>query len=92
MTNLKYVAPCLFGVEGICAFELERMGAKNVKAENGKVNFEGDFNILARANINSRYAERILINAMMQKTDIANKDTVLSFSFCSNIAIAKFVP
>ena len=62
MSEYKYVAPCLFGVEGILAFELERMGAKNVKAENGRVNFEGDLNILARANINSRYAERILIN------------------------------
>ncbi len=62
MSEYKYVAPCLFGVEGICAFELERMGAKNVKAENGRVNFEGDLNILARANINSRYAERIMIN------------------------------
>ena len=30
-------------------------------AENGRVFFEGDSNILARANINSRYAERILI-------------------------------
>lgn len=63
MTKLKYIAPCLFGVEGIAAFELERMGAENVKAENGRVCFEGDLNILARANINSRYCERICINA-----------------------------
>lgn len=62
MSNLKYTAPCLFGVEGIAAFEFERMGALNVKAENGRVNFEGDLNMLARANINSRYAERICIN------------------------------
>ncbi len=62
MSNLKYIAPCLFGVEGIAAFEFERMGALNVKAENGRVNFEGDLNMLARANINSRYAERICIN------------------------------
>lgn len=62
MNNLKYTAPCLFGVEGIAAGELERMGALNVKAENGRVNFEGDLNILARANINSRFCERICIN------------------------------
>ncbi|MBO5200182.1 MAG: class I SAM-dependent RNA methyltransferase [Clostridia bacterium] len=61
MSDLKYTAPCLFGVEGIAAGEFERMGAKNVVAENGRVNFEGDFNILARANINSRFAERICI-------------------------------
>lgn len=61
MTKLKYVAPCLFGIEGIAAGEFERMGAENVKAENGRVLFEGDLNMLARANINSRFAERICI-------------------------------
>ena len=61
MTKLKYIAPCLFGVEGIAAGELERMGCENVKAENGRVCFEGDLNILARANINSRFCERICI-------------------------------
>lgn len=62
MSKLKFTAPCLFGVEGIAAGELERMGAENVKAENGRVNFEGDMNILARANINSRFCERICIS------------------------------
>lgn len=61
MDNLKFVAPCLFGVEGIASGEFERMGANNVKAENGRVLFEGDYNMLARANINSRFAERICI-------------------------------
>ena len=54
-------APCLFGTESILADELRRMGAADVTAENGRVLFGGDFNILARANICSRYAERILI-------------------------------
>ena len=62
MSNIKFIAPCLFGVEGILAGELERMGALNVKAENGRVKFEGDLNMLARANICSRFAERICIN------------------------------
>lgn len=61
MNNIKFIAPCLFGVEGILAGELERMGALNVLAENGRVKFEGDLNILARANICSRYAERICV-------------------------------
>ncbi len=62
MSNIKFIAPCLFGVEGILAGELERMGALNVKSENGRVKFEGNLNILARANICSRFAERICIN------------------------------
>ena len=62
MTNIKMVAPCLLGVEGIAADEFRRMGFENVVAENGRVLLEGDFNMLARANINSRFCERILIN------------------------------
>ena len=52
-------APCQFGVEGLVAGELRRMEAENVAAENGRVLFEGDENILARANLGSRYAERV---------------------------------
>ncbi len=59
--NLTFTAPCIFGLEGFCANELKFLGIKNVRAENGRVLFEGDFSTLARANINSRYAERIQI-------------------------------
>ena len=62
MENIKMIAPCLFGVESIAADEFRRMGFESVTAENGRVLLEGDFNMLARANINSRFAERILIN------------------------------
>lgn len=59
--NLNFSAPCIFGLEGICANELRFLGIENVRAENGRVLFSGDFTTMARANINSRYAERILI-------------------------------
>ncbi len=62
MDNLNFVAPCLFGIEGILADELKRMGVEKVTAQNGRVLFSGDTNILAKANINSRFAERIMIN------------------------------
>ncbi len=62
MESINMVAPCLFGVEGILADELKRFGIKNVQVENGRVLFSGDFAALARVNINSRYAERVLIN------------------------------
>lgn len=61
MNFLKYVAPCHFGLESVLARELKRMDADNVVAHNGKVTFSGDFNIMARANINLRTAERVLI-------------------------------
>ncbi len=62
MDNIKMVAPCLFGTESIAADEFRRMGFEAVTAENGRVLLEGNLNMLARANINSRFAERILIN------------------------------
>ena len=62
MTKYNLIAPCLFGVEGILADELRRLGAENVNAENGRVLFSGDASMIASANINSRFAERIMIN------------------------------
>lgn len=54
-------APCLLGLEGLAAGELRRMQAENVRAENGRVFFEGDENMLVRANLGCRYSERICI-------------------------------
>ena len=59
--NLLMTAPCLLGVEGLVSDELKQMGAENVCSENARVFFEGDETILARANIWSRFSERILI-------------------------------
>lgn len=58
---MNFVAPCLFGLEGILAEELRGIEAENVQAVNGRVYFSGDENILARANICLRTAERVLI-------------------------------
>lgn len=57
--EMTYSAACLMGVEGLAARELRELGCRNVRAENGRVLFEGGWEILARANINSRYAERV---------------------------------
>lgn len=61
MSFYKYVAPCLFGLESVLSGELKRLGADNVVAHNGKVTFSGGPEILARANICLRTAERVLI-------------------------------
>ena len=58
---VNFVAPCLFGIESLLADELKKLDAKDVVAENGRVLFSGDENILARVNICSRFAERVLI-------------------------------
>ena len=58
---IQMVCPCLLGVEGLVADDLRGMGAEKVEAQNGRVLFEGDGAMLARANLCSRYAERVLI-------------------------------
>ncbi len=59
MNKFKCAAPCLFGLEKLVADELKEMGAEDVLAENGRVIFSGGAEIVARANIRSRFAERI---------------------------------
>ncbi len=59
--EMTFCAPCLMGVEGLAAEELRAMECGNVRAENGRVLFQGNETALARACIGSRYAERILI-------------------------------
>lgn len=59
--NLQFAAPCLFGLESLVADELRQMGAENVAADNGRVFFAGDETLLVRANLCSRFAERILV-------------------------------
>ena len=58
---MNFTAPCIFGLESLVSDELKKMGAENVAAENGRVFFSGDEYLAARANIRSRFSERIMI-------------------------------
>lgn len=57
--TMTFCCPCLFGIEGILADELKRLNVQNVRAQTGRVLFDGDFAAMARVNIQSRYAERV---------------------------------
>ncbi len=61
MSLMNFTAPCHFGLESVLSGELKRMGALDVKADNGKVDFSGDETMMARANICLRTAERVMI-------------------------------
>ena len=61
MEDFKLACPCLLGVEGLLADELRRMDAANVRAQNGRVVFDGSAEMLVRANLWSRIGERVLI-------------------------------
>lgn len=55
--------PSLFGLEGLVSDELKRLDMKDVRAENGRVLFTGEKPDIARANINLRTGERVLLVA-----------------------------
>lgn len=57
--EMTFCATCLLGVEGLLGDELRAMGCDDVRAENGRVLFGGGWPSLARACLNSRYAERV---------------------------------
>ena len=57
----RLCVPCLLGLEGPISDELRRLGMDGVAAENGRVLFRGDESAIARANINLRVGERVLI-------------------------------
>jgi len=59
--EIKLSAPCLFGLESLVSDELKRLGAGDVRAENGRVLFSGGAELIARANINLACAERVQI-------------------------------
>ena len=58
---MTFSVPTLFGLEGVCAEELRRMELENVRAENGRVLFEGGAEEMIRANLNLRTGERVLL-------------------------------
>ena len=50
---MKYdlIATSTFGIEAITATELKNLGYTDIKTENGRVNFKGDEEDIAKANI-----------------------------------------
>ena len=61
MEELKFAVPTLFGLEGLCADEMRRLGLANVQAENGRVLCTGSRADLIRLNLNLRTGERVLL-------------------------------
>lgn len=58
-----YVAPCHFGLESVLKREIEGLGLKIARVEDGRVYFYGDGEAGAAANVFLRTAERILLEA-----------------------------
>jgi putative N6-adenine-specific DNA methylase len=88
MRTVTLCTPCLFGLEGIAADELRRLKFDNVRAENGRVYFDGGEDSVARANINLATGERVLL-----VTGSARADTFdMLFEAARAIAWEDFIP
>lgn len=60
MDKITLACPCVFGVESLVADEIKALGYEP-SSQNGRVTFTGDEEAIARANVNLRCAERVLI-------------------------------
>ena len=72
--TLTFCAPCLFGLEGPLGNELRHLGLSDVRAEDGRVYFTGTEQDIARVNIKSRFAERVLL--VVGRTPAADFDSL----------------
>ena len=61
MEKFTFAVPCLFGLEGLVGDELRRMGLSDVKVEDRRAFFTGDFLDMARANLRLRMGERVML-------------------------------
>lgn len=57
----RLCCPCLFGLESVLSGEIKRLGFKNITVTDGRVEFDSDSAGIARANLNLRTAERVLV-------------------------------
>ena len=59
--SLRFVIPALLGTEGLVSREVEKLGLREVRAENGRVLCTGTKRDIPRLNLNLRCGARVLI-------------------------------
>ena len=59
--RFELIAPCHFGLEAVLKKEIQKLGYDIVEVEDGRVTFAGPASAIARANINLRTSERVLL-------------------------------
>ena len=63
MHKMEWIAPCHFALESILKREIQDLGYEISQVEDGRVVFRGGMDVVCRANIFLRTAERILLKA-----------------------------
>ena len=69
MEKIRLCCPCHFGLESVLNFEIKRIGGENITVNDGKISFDGDFSVLAKANLWLSTAERVLIELSSFKVE-----------------------
>lgn len=67
--RFELIAPCHFGLEAVLKKEIQNLGFDIVEVEDGRVTFTGPASAIARANINIRTSERILLKCAQFKAE-----------------------
>ena len=86
--KLTYCVPCLFGLEGLVARELTRLGMDDVRAQDRRVFFSGGFDAMARANLNLRMGERVMI--LLARFPVMTFEDL--YQGVKAIALERFIP
>lgn len=61
MAKLELIATATFGLEAVVRREIENLGYKILKSEDGKITFLGDERALVKSNLYLRSADRVLV-------------------------------
>ena len=88
MEHFTMAVPCLFGLEGLVGDELRRMGMEQVRVEDRRVFFEGDFAAMAKANLCLRMGERVMI--LLARFPARSFEEL--YQGVKNIPLERFVP
>ncbi len=59
--KFELIAPCFFGCESTAKFELTRIGAEDIRVDDGRLSFAGGAEMIAAANLNLRTVERVML-------------------------------
>lgn len=88
MERITMAVPCLFGLEGLVGDELRRMKMENVRVEDRRVSFDGDFADMARANLRLRMGERVMI--LLARFEALSFEAL--YQGVKSIALERFLP
>ncbi len=86
--KFELIAPCFFGCESTAKFELNRIGAENIRVDDGRLTFSGGAEMIAAANLHLRTVERVMLLLARYKASTFDE----LFDGCYNIAWEELLP